>query len=156
MKRLLTLLAILCVGVWLAWLFHYEQYGDERNLPPDQIAESVTVPLEGERSGQWTAVRNRFVEKHPECAACGSRSNLNVHHVVPFHVDPSLELEDSNLITLCAGSEANGQHNCHFRIGHDPDGPVGPKRSNWKASNSDVRSDAQTMYQRLQTSTWNN
>lgn len=39
------------------------------------------------------------------------KKGLHVHHIVPFHVDPSKELDPTNLITLC------GKY-CHYTIGH--------------------------------------
>lgn len=62
------------------------------------------------RSPQWRPVRDAHVEEHPQCFACGAFHDIEVHHIVPFHVDPSLELEPDNLLSLC--------HNCHFRVGH--------------------------------------
>jgi hypothetical protein len=38
---------------------------------------------------------------------------LQVHHIVPFSVAPDLELEVSNLLTLCMGD-----FDCHLRLGH--------------------------------------
>jgi 5-methylcytosine-specific restriction endonuclease McrA len=38
---------------------------------------------------------------------------LQVHHIVPFSTAPDLELEPSNLITLCMG-----EFDCHLRLGH--------------------------------------
>lgn len=68
------------------------------------------------RSSQWTKVRNRFLGKMPICAVCYERdvSKLEVHHIVPFAVDPSLELRESNLITLCNEQAMN----CHLIWGH--------------------------------------
>jgi hypothetical protein len=63
------------------------------------------------RSPKWRNVRNDFVKNNPRCAACGTRSDLEVHHIIPYHVDPSLELDPSNLITLCG-------KRCHFLFGH--------------------------------------
>lgn len=140
---------VLVVG-WLA----IKAFNPAYNPPPEQLAESVDYSggaevddgsddgVEGERSGRWTTVRNRFVEKHPTCEACGSDENLNVHHVKPFHQHPDLELEESNLITLCR------EH--HFYIGHDPDGVDGPEGPNWKLSNPSVRRDARSLYESLQ------
>jgi 5-methylcytosine-specific restriction endonuclease McrA len=119
---------------------------EETHPPIEQIRESVDAPPEGERSGMWPTVRKHYVLKHSECAACGSEKNLNVHHIKPFHLHPELELDMGNLITLCAGSSENGNYNCHFRIGHDPDGPLGPRTPSWKASNPNVRSDARSAY----------
>ena len=88
------------------------------------------------RSVHWQTVRNHYIKKFPKCAVCGTMENLNVHHVVPFSEagGKALELDESNLITLCR------EH--HFTIGHDPDGPKGPKQPNWKLSNPNVRLDA--------------
>lgn len=108
-------------------------------IPYDQLKESVDfIEFGADRSSQWTTVRNKFVKEHPVCEACGSNENLNVHHIKPFHSNPELELEWSNLITLCR------EH--HFYIGHDPDGPNGPLKPNWKESNPNVRRDAAEFY----------
>ena len=102
--------------------------------PIDQQLESIDgMTYEGPRSSEWVQVRTDFVRKHPRCEACGTMANLNVHHVVPFHQRPDLELVEDNLITLCR------EH--HFRIGHDPDGK-GPMKPSWLLSNPNVRSDA--------------
>ena len=105
--------------------------------PIDQQLESIDwMTYEGPRSGQWVQVRNEFVRRHPRCEACGSAYQLNVHHVIPFHERPDLELDEGNLITLCR------EH--HFRIGHDPDGK-GPRKPSWLESNPNVRRDAANM-----------
>ena len=67
-----------------------------------------------ERSPHWPTVRKSYLEKHPLCECCGGHEKLNVHHVHPFHLHPELELEESNLITLCEGDQVN----CHLAIGH--------------------------------------
>ena len=53
------------------------------------------------RSSGWRSVRNEHIENNPTCAACGRRDDLDVHHIVPYHVDPDRELDPTNLITLC-------------------------------------------------------
>lgn len=65
------------------------------------------------RSPRWAAVRDSFLHVMPRCAACLGNVELQVHHVVPFHVNPALELMTSNLITLCMGKDE-----CHLAIGH--------------------------------------
>jgi hypothetical protein len=106
--------------------------------PLRELRESIdeVEPL-GERSSAWSRVRAEFVAEHPDCEACGSREKLNVHHIQPFHIHPELELEPSNLITLCF------EH--HFKIGHDPDGPWRPKKPKWTAWNPAVRKHAEQM-----------
>jgi 5-methylcytosine-specific restriction endonuclease McrA len=67
------------------------------------------------RSPRWDDVRDAHIKKHPTCAACGSTTHLQVHHIKPFHLFRELELEPSNLLTLCEQSDTK----CHFRIGHN-------------------------------------
>lgn len=81
------------------------------------------------RSPEWRKVRKQHLKNHPTCEACGTRILNDVHHVIPFHVDPSLELAAWNLITLCR--RPLRRH--HFRVGH---------RGNWSSSNPDVRAEA--------------
>lgn len=67
------------------------------------------------RSSQWPRVRAAHLEKQPTCAICGGTKKLNVHHIRPFHLHPELELEPTNLITLCEGA---GDGNHHLTFGH--------------------------------------
>lgn len=67
------------------------------------------------RSPQWSAVRAKHLLKQPSCQVCGATTNIEVHHIRPFHIHPQLELDDNNLITLCTG---NKTINCHLRFGH--------------------------------------
>lgn len=116
--------------------------------PLEQLAEEARSQWDMEppqsdktlapRSSKWKTVRDAFVEQHPACEACGATEGINVHHVLPFHDRPDLELDSGNLISLC-GSKGR---NCHFYFGHDPDGPEGPEKPNWNLSNPNVREDA--------------
>lgn len=65
------------------------------------------------RSHLWDEVRDSHLALHPTCAACGGTESLQVHHIVPFHVEASRELDPSNLITLCMG-----ERDCHLHVGH--------------------------------------
>jgi len=60
-------------------------------------------PNDKKRSGKWPRVRANHLVLHPVCEGCGAKNDLNVHHVQPFHVDHSKELDPTNLITLCEG-----------------------------------------------------
>ena len=64
-----------------------------------------------QRSSQWPKIRKEHLNSQPCCAACGSCEKPEVHHIVPYHIDPSKELDPNNLITLC-------DKYCHFAIGH--------------------------------------
>ena len=68
------------------------------------------------RSSKWPKVRKAWLKEHPTCAACGGKSQLEVHHLIPFSWPGGrqAELDTGNLITLC---EAAGRE-CHLRFGH--------------------------------------
>jgi 5-methylcytosine-specific restriction enzyme A len=80
------------------------------------------------RSSKWPALEKKFLNEHPTCAACGSSKSLNVHHMKPFHLHPELELEPTNLITLCMDKTTE----CHIKLGHGGD---------FKAYNPNVEKD---------------
>lgn len=88
------------------------------------------VPLLSKRSSHWETVRKHWLEHNNECAACGVKNDLQVHHVKPFHLDPSLELNFTNFITLC---EKKGGFECHLHVGH---------HGNFKSENPNVREEA--------------
>lgn len=97
-------------------------YGASDFQPPFQmrgILESVRDVLCGssrKRSSAWPALRERHLLSHASCAACGGTDALSVHHLLPFHLFPELELDESNLLTLCESGPAG--MNCHLLCGH--------------------------------------
>lgn len=139
------------VGTVIRHVFHIPvQEAVSPQLPPAAIpVEIIPFPKPGpftrivrtvrkatsthERSGHWRSKRAQHLRSQPRCAACGCKDNLTVHHIIPFHIEPELELEDTNLITLCENSG-----NCHLMIGHLKD---------WKAYNPHVRQMAASMLQ---------
>lgn len=66
------------------------------------------------RSIEWRRISDDFQNRHPQCAGCGGVERLQVHHIVPFHLCPELELDETNLIVLCMW----GDNDCHLRLGH--------------------------------------
>ena len=85
------------------------------------------------RSSKWPKVRAEFIKLYPTCEVCGGNKKIEVHHMAPFHIYPELELEPSNLITLCE-SKNNGV-NCHLFFGH---------LGNFKKYNPTVVNDSKT------------
>ena len=87
-----------------------------------QLADHVKDVLKGKapvrktRSSKWGKVRETHLESNPNCAVCEGDKELNVHHIRPFHLHPELELEPTNLITLCESTKHG--INCHLLIGH--------------------------------------
>lgn len=77
------------------------------------------APKGAKRSPRWRAVRREHLKHHPTCAACGGSVKLQVHHLIPFHVAPDLELDPSNLITLCEAGKYGVK--CHQLLGHRGD-----------------------------------
>ena len=80
------------------------------------------------RSKLWPKVRNRHIELYPQCAVCDGVKKTQVHHIKDFSENPELELELSNLITLCM------KKRCHIFLGH---------LNNFKSINPDILNDAQ-------------
>lgn len=78
------------------------------------------------RSPLWSKVRSDHIKKQPYCMGCGTNTGLEVHHIEPYHLNPSRELDPTNLITLC-------KKHCHFAIGHLMD---------YKSWNKDVIEDS--------------
>ena len=73
-------------------------------------------PLSAKRSDRWPTVRKQHLLAHPTCELCGGHEDLEVHHKQCFHLHPELELDPTNLITLCEAKK-NGV-NCHLFLGH--------------------------------------
>jgi 5-methylcytosine-specific restriction endonuclease McrA len=69
------------------------------------------VILAIESRSKWRTLRKAHLVKQPACAACGRVAAVEVHHIVPVSVDPTKELDENNLITLCASP-------CHIVFGH--------------------------------------
>jgi hypothetical protein len=101
--------------------------------PPEQQAEQVVngFGFGNSRSSHWATLRDQFVDVYSQCAACGSTLDLNVHHIKSVRRYPELELEFTNLITLCRVH--------HFQIGHN---------RNWKNENPNCVQDVRE-YRRL-------
>ena len=76
------------------------------------------------RSPKWPAVRKAWIKEHPACAACGTKTDIDVHHIQVFHQHPERELDPTNLITLCTPH--------HLTFGH---------LMSWKSWNTAVVAD---------------
>jgi 5-methylcytosine-specific restriction protein A len=93
-------------------------YDDYFRHGPDHVSMTLANSAErvfgAARSGHWPVVRRDFLAGK-DCAACGGKTKLEAHHIVPFHVHPEKELDVTNLIPLCEGLD---WFNCHLAIGH--------------------------------------
>lgn len=68
------------------------------------------------RSKNWKKIRKAHLIKEPRCSVCNGDKKLEVHHIIPFNLDPSFELCSDNLITLCENKKYGV--NCHLLFGH--------------------------------------
>ena len=90
------------------------------------------------RSSKWPKVREEHLKLNPTCAVCGGIDSVEVHHIIPFSVNPELELDKNNLVTLC--ESASHGIICHMCIGHN---------GNYKDNNTNVLKDAEYIREML-------
>lgn len=90
------------------------------------------------RSPHWPEVQKAYHLAHPNCIVCGTKGTLlnpiNIHHLVPFHKDPTKELDPTNLRTLCRAH--------HFLFGH---------LMKWASWNVDLDVDARIWSDKIRT-----
>ena len=87
------------------------------------------VAYDQHRSDKWQVCRTAWLKRQPNCQVCGGTEKRQVHHIRPVHKFQDLELDPSNLITLCEGKTCNH----HLLFGH---------LGNFRSWNMDVRGDA--------------
>ena len=62
-----------------------------------------------------TKAKRAYATTHPECAICGNPNNIEIHHVIPVHIDITMSCNFKNFVSAC-DSNNNGCHRwlCHF------------------------------------------
>ncbi len=75
-------------------------------------------------SYKYRKAMKAYKAAHPNCEYCGRSKKVDVHHVIPVSVDPSLADKEENMISLCR------KPNCHLIVGH---------MGNYKNYNKNVR-----------------
>lgn len=86
------------------------------NGQEESLSEQCGV--QATRDPRWQHVRDEHIRTHSFCIACGNTRDLEAHHIKPFSQYPLLELDPSNLVTLCTKSIRGGM-NCHLIMGHN-------------------------------------
>lgn len=86
------------------------------------------------RSSKWPRARNEHIRLNPTCAVCDGTRRTQVHHIRDFSTSPELELEPTNLITLCQ------KRYHHIFLGH---------LHNWASINPDVVEDAKCFNRKI-------
>lgn len=111
----------------MKWLADFWQL-----LFPAAVDEGGPQPLI-QRSDEWPAARKWHLRAEPDCQVCRTRRDVEVHHVVPVHLDKALELSPTNLLTLCRPH--------HLLFGH-----LGA----WASWNADVRRDVEEWREKIE------
>lgn len=106
---------------WLGW-------GEAEQLPMPTAKPNE----KGDRSPQWPRVRREHLKGHPTCEVCGTRNDVDVHHLQIYYLHPELELEKTNLFTLCTPH--------HLLFGH---------LNNWRSWNPNCVQDAQIWNEKI-------
>ena|SRR3990167_11315790 len=92
--------------------------------------------LGGVRSSGWRNVQQQKIKEQPTCEATGKKGTLldplQVHHVLPFHLYPTEELNPKNLIVL--------RRSLHFWMGHF---------GSWSSYNLKIREDAAELLDKI-------
>ena len=57
---------------------------------------------------EWRKIKTKVLKIQPYCTYCGSRDNLQVHHIKPVRYYPELMYSESNLMVLC--------RQCHYAV----------------------------------------
>jgi len=87
-----------------------------RHFVRRKLSEHRERKKDATRSPEWRRVKNEHLKTHPFCAGCGGQKHLQVHHILPFHLHPELELNPSNLVTACMSARE-----CHLLVSHGDD-----------------------------------
>lgn len=61
-----------------------------------------------------TKAKRDYKIVHSECTICGNQQFIEVHHIIPVHVNINLSCDPTNLISLCDAKN----NSCHRWLGH--------------------------------------
>jgi acyl-coenzyme A thioesterase PaaI-like protein len=98
--------------------------GSIRALIDQMLGEIIDLGLDPDATPANTKRNPKFARaaklwlKDKRCIVCGGRTRLQAHHKYPFHLFPSLEMDERYWRPLCEGDH---RLNCHLLIGHGGD-----------------------------------
>lgn len=103
-------------------------------LPPGELIVPPKPVLTTKRHSGWGPASHLYVLRYPSCYVCGrlvwkglkAVCPYSIHHALPFHLYPELEMDEANWVTVCEYRSFN----CHFVAGHLLD---------WRSWNADIR-----------------
>ena len=98
--------------------------GSIRALLDQMLGEIIDLGLDPDATPANTKRNPKFARvaklwlKDKRCIVCGGRTRLQAHHKFPFHLFPSLEMDERYWRPLCEGDH---RLNCHLLVGHGGD-----------------------------------
>jgi acyl-coenzyme A thioesterase PaaI-like protein len=98
--------------------------GSIRALIDQMLGEIIDLGLDPDATPANTKRNPKFARaaklwlKDKRCIVCGGRTRLQAHHKYPFHLFPSLEMDERYWRPLCEGDH---RLNCHLLVGHGGD-----------------------------------
>nr|WP_161621209.1 HNH endonuclease signature motif containing protein [Bacillus subtilis] len=99
-----------CAGLAITGSYYCEEHKPKAKGKGRDTFQSKNKPFY--RSDDWQSMRQYVFERDgAKCRECGQfvfGKNAHVHHVIAIAEDPTLKLEESNLILLCP--------KCHAKI----------------------------------------
>ena len=76
------------------------RYGKEILLSKANVSVEMTLSRD---DPMWYAFRNYILKRDDfKCLACGNKSALHIHHIVPVSENPNLMYDEDNCLTLCS------------------------------------------------------
>jgi 5-methylcytosine-specific restriction protein A len=81
-----------------------ERYCEEHKKEPRKPFENaIRFNEEFYNSAQWRKLKSEHLKEQDYCVYCGSKNNLEVHHINPPRGDAMLFFSSENLQTVCKG-----------------------------------------------------
>lgn len=75
------------------------------NKQMDKSDPNIHRKVGGVWRNTWqNRMRNKLYEEQAgTCSTCGKKSDLEIHHIVPVHKDPSKCFDEDNIVAICKG-----------------------------------------------------
>ena len=82
--------------------------GCNKIIPKGNKHCKIHIKTDIYHNAEWKRIRDLKLFIFDQCEKCGSKEDLQVHHITPLSVDKKLLTDWLNLMTLCK--------KCHYKI----------------------------------------